>query len=108
MAPDLIAWAGLRAPRGKKGQHIPVRIMGVRTATEGHIPVRVSPEPPSKIRTSARSRNKVDLSAGGGPTLTHVRALPFTSRSGKDPLLVAHDISHRAEPDAKPCSPCIY
>ena len=43
-----------------------------------------------------------------GPVLTRVQALPFTSRSGEDPLLVAHDISHRAEPDVKPCSPCIY
>jgi hypothetical protein len=23
-------------------------------------------------------------------------------------LLVAHDISHRAEPDGKSCNPCIY
>jgi hypothetical protein len=43
-----------------------------------------------------------------GPVLTHIQALPFTSRSGGDPLLVAHDISHQAEPDVKPCSPCIY
>jgi hypothetical protein len=43
-----------------------------------------------------------------GPVLTRVQALPFTSRSGRDPLLVAHDISHRAEPDVKPCSPYIY
>jgi hypothetical protein len=43
-----------------------------------------------------------------GPVLTCVQALLFTSRSGGDPLLVAHDISHRAEPDVKPCSPCIY
>jgi hypothetical protein len=43
-----------------------------------------------------------------GPVLTCVWALPFTSRSGGDPLLVAHDISYRAEPDVKSCSPCIY
>jgi hypothetical protein len=43
-----------------------------------------------------------------GPVLTRVQALPFTSRSGGDPLLVAHDISHRAEPGVKPCSPGIY
>jgi hypothetical protein len=42
------------------------------------------------------------------PVLTHVQALPFTSRSGRDPLLVAHDISHQAEPDVKSCSPGIY
>jgi hypothetical protein len=43
-----------------------------------------------------------------GPVLTRVQALPFTSRSDGDSLLVAHDTSHRAEPDVKPCSPCIY
>jgi hypothetical protein len=43
-----------------------------------------------------------------GPVLTCVQALLFTSRSGGDPLLMAHDISHRAEPDVKSCSPCIY
>jgi hypothetical protein len=29
-------------------------------------------------------------------------------RAGEGPLLVAHDISHRAKPDVRPCSPCIY
>jgi hypothetical protein len=43
-----------------------------------------------------------------GPVLTRVRALPSTSRSGGDPLLVAHKKSYRAEPDEKSCSPCIY
>jgi hypothetical protein len=43
-----------------------------------------------------------------GPTLTRVRALPFASRSGGNPLLVAHDISYRAEPDEKSCRSCIY
>jgi hypothetical protein len=40
-----------------------------------------------------------------GLVLTRVQALLFTSCSGGDPLLVAHDISHRAEFDVKPCSP---
>jgi hypothetical protein len=43
-----------------------------------------------------------------GPVLTRVRALPSTSHSSGDPLLVAHDISYRVEPDMKSCSPCIY
>jgi hypothetical protein len=43
-----------------------------------------------------------------GPVLTRVRALPSTSRSGRDSLLVAHDISYRAKPNEKSCSPCIY
>jgi hypothetical protein len=40
-----------------------------------------------------------------GPALTRVRALPSTSRSGENPLLVAHDISYRAEPDEKSVDP---
>jgi hypothetical protein len=40
-----------------------------------------------------------------GPILTRVRALPSTFRSGGDQLLVAHDISYRAKPDEKSCSP---
>jgi hypothetical protein len=43
-----------------------------------------------------------------GPVLTRVQALHSTSCLGGDPLLVAHDISYRAEPDVKSCSPCIY
>jgi hypothetical protein len=43
-----------------------------------------------------------------GPVLTRVWALPFTSYSGGDPLLMAHDISYRAEPDVRSRSPCIY
>jgi hypothetical protein len=40
--------------------------------------------------------------------LTRVQALLSTSRTGEDPLLMAHDISYRAKPDKKSCSPCIY
>jgi hypothetical protein len=40
--------------------------------------------------------------------LTCVQALLSAPRAGEGPLLVAHDISHRAEPEVKPCSPCIY
>jgi hypothetical protein len=43
-----------------------------------------------------------------GPVLTRVWAFPIMSRSSGGPLLVAHDISYRAEPDVKSCSPCIY
>jgi hypothetical protein len=42
------------------------------------------------------------------PVLTRVRAMPSTSHSGGGPLLVAHDISYRVEPDVKSCSPYIY
>jgi hypothetical protein len=37
--------------------------------------------------------------------LTRVWALPFTSCSGGDPLLVAHDKSYRAEPDVRASRP---
>jgi hypothetical protein len=40
-----------------------------------------------------------------GPVLTRVRALLSTSCSGGVPLFGAHDISYRAEPDIKSCSP---
>jgi hypothetical protein len=43
-----------------------------------------------------------------GPVLTRVSALPFTSSSGGDPLLVARDISYRDKPNVKSCSLCIY
>jgi hypothetical protein len=79
---------------------------GIRTSTEGHrTPICISLEPPSKVRTSARSQDEEDPGVNRGPVLTRVQALPFTSRSGGDPLLVAHDISHRAKPDVKPSAP---
>jgi hypothetical protein len=34
--------------------------------------------------------------------------LASASRSGGDPLLVAHDISYRADPNEESCNPCIY
>jgi hypothetical protein len=37
-----------------------------------------------------------------------VQALLSASRTGEDPLLVAHDISYRAKPDEKSCGPYIY
>jgi hypothetical protein len=52
--------------------------------------------------------NEKDLGVCRGPVLTCGRPLLTTSRSGGDPLLVAHDISYRAEPDKKSCSPYIY
>jgi hypothetical protein len=92
----------------EKATH-PSMYRGVRTSTEGHqTPIRISLKPPSKVRTSARSRNGEDPGVSRGPVLTRVQALPFTSHSGGDPLLVTHDISHRAEPNVEPCSLCIY
>jgi hypothetical protein len=81
----------------------------MRTSTEGHrTPILISPGPPGKVQTSARSWDEKDPGVSRGPVLTRVQALPFTSRSGGNPLLVTHDISHRAEPDVKSCSPYIY
>jgi hypothetical protein len=102
--PDPTTWAGQRAPRGKERQHTPV----------GLGPHRRTPDPDTyksrasgQVRTSAGSRNEEDPGMSRGPVLTRVRALPSTSRSGGVPLLMAHDISYRAEPDVKSCSPCI-
>jgi hypothetical protein len=67
---------------------------------------------PKSFRNGPRAhfpfRNEKDPGVRRGPVLTRVRALPSTSRSGGDPLLVAHDISYRVEPDVKSCSPSIY
>jgi hypothetical protein len=43
--------------------------------------------PPSKVRTLARSRDKEVPGMSRGPVLACVQALPYTSRSGGDPLL---------------------
>jgi hypothetical protein len=92
-------------PRGKERQHIPV----------SPDPHQRTPDPytyksgaSGQVRTSAGSRDGEDPGMSRGPVLTRTWALPFTSRSGGDPLLVAHDISYRAEPDVKSCSPSIY
>jgi hypothetical protein len=69
--------------------------------------MHISPEPP-EAQTLAGSRNEENPGMSRGPVLTHVLALPFTSCSGRDPLLVAHDISYRAEPDVRSYNPCIY
>jgi hypothetical protein len=102
--PDPTTWTGQRAPRGKEKQHIPV----------GSDPHRRTPDPDTyksgafgQVRTSAGSRNEEDPGMSRGPVLTRVRALLSTSRSGEVPLLMAHDISYRGEPDVKSCSSCI-
>jgi hypothetical protein len=103
--PDPIAWVGQRAPRGKKRQHIPVTPDPLRRTLD---PYTYKSGASGYVRTSAGSRNEEDPGMSRGPVLTCVRALPSTSCSGGDPLLVAHDISYRVEPDVKSCSPCIY
>jgi hypothetical protein len=94
-----------RATRGKKRQHIPVSPDPLRRIPD---PYTYKSGASGYVRTSAGSRNKDDPGMSRGPVLTRVWALPSTSRSGGDPLLVAHDISYRVEPDVKSWSPCIY
>jgi hypothetical protein len=103
--PDPTAWTGQRASRGKKRQHIPVSPDPHRRTPDLYTYKSGASE---QVRTSAGSRNEEDPGMSRGPVLTRVWVLPFTSRSGGDPMLVAHDISYRAEPDVKSCSPCIY
>jgi hypothetical protein len=105
-APDPTGWAGQRAPRGRERHHTPVRPDPRGRTLDPYI--HTSPEPPGWVRTPAGSRNEKDPSVCRGPALTRVRALPSTSRSGGNPLLVTPDISYRAEPDEKSCRPCIY
>jgi hypothetical protein len=85
-APNSTGWAGQRAPCGEERHHASVR-------------------PNPQVRTPAGFRNEKDLEVCRGPVLTHVQALFTAPRAGEGPLLVAHDISHQAEPNIKPCSP---
>jgi hypothetical protein len=84
------AWAGQRVPRSKERQHIPV----------SPDPHQMTPDlytyksgASGQVRTSAGSRDGEDPGMSRGLVLTRAWALPFTSRSGGDPLLVAHDIA---------------
>jgi hypothetical protein len=57
---------------------------------------------PGEVRTPAGFRTEKDLGVCRGPVLTRVQALFSAPHAGEGPLLVAHDISHQAEPDVKP------
>jgi hypothetical protein len=92
-------------PRGKERQHIPVSSNPHRRTPD---PYTYKSGASGQVRTSAGSRNEEDPSMSRGPVLTRVLALPFTSCSGGEPQLVAHDISYQAEPDVNSCSPYIY
>jgi hypothetical protein len=104
-APDPTTWAGQRTPRDKKRQHIPVSPDPLRRTLD---PYTYKSGASGHVRTLAGSRNEEDPGMSRGPVLTRVQAWPSTSRSGGDPLLLAHEISYRAKPDVKSCSPCIY
>jgi hypothetical protein len=43
--------------------------------------------PPSKVRALARSQIEEDPDMSRGPVPARVQALPYASRSGRDPLL---------------------
>jgi hypothetical protein len=67
-------------PRGQaRGRHVarkdstPQYVLGGSDLTERHrTPIRMSPEPPSKVRTSARSRDEEDPDMSRGPVLARV------------------------------------
>jgi hypothetical protein len=94
---DPAGWAGQRTPRGRERHHTQVR-----------------PDPYIRVQSLRVSPNSSRVPEREGPWCVQgsdadtCASLASASRSGGDPLLVAHDISYRADPDKKPCSPCIY
>jgi hypothetical protein len=104
-AHDPTAWADQRAPRGKDRQHISISPDSYRGTPDPYTYISLEPR---EVRTLAGSWNEENPGMSRVPVLTRVWALPFTSCSGGNPLLVAHDISYWAEPDVRSCSPCIY
>jgi hypothetical protein len=104
-APNSTGWAGQRAPRGEERHHASVRPDLHRGSPGPYIHTGLEPPGRSEPRQGSEPRRTLGYA---GPVLTRVQALLSAPRSGEGPLLVAHDISHRAEPDVRPCSPCIY
>jgi hypothetical protein len=103
-APDPAGWAGQRMPRGRERHHTPVRLD----------PHERAPDPYTRVRSLRVSPNSSRVPEREGPWCVQgsdadtCAGLASASRSGRDPLLVAHDTSYRADPDEKSCSPCIY
>jgi hypothetical protein len=63
----------------------------------------VRPDPYIRVQGLRVNPNSSKVLEREGPW-----CLASASHSGGDPLLVAHDTSYQANPDEKPCSPCIY
>jgi hypothetical protein len=102
--PDPTGWACQRTPRGRKRHHTPVRPN----------PHERTPDPYIRVRSLRVSLNSSRVPERGGPWCVQgsdadtCAGLASASHSGGDPLLVAHDISYRADPDEKLRSHCIY
>jgi hypothetical protein len=79
---------------------------------EPRAPMETCQVPLSEVRALAGSRDREDPDTSKGPVMTHVQALPYAPRSGKNPpWLVARNVSQRAKPDVRPmrlCSLSIY
>jgi hypothetical protein len=103
-APHPIGWVGQRAPCGRERHHTPVR---------PHPHIR-TPDPYIRVRSLRVSPNSSRVPEREGPWCVQgsgadtCAGLASASRSGRDPLLVAHDISYRVDPNEKSCNPCIY
>jgi hypothetical protein len=103
-APDPAGWAGQRTPRGRKRHHTPVRPDPHERTLDPYIRVRSLRVSPNSSRVPERG-GPWWVQGSGADTCA---GLTSASHSGGDPLLVAHDISYRGDPDEKLCSPCIY
>jgi hypothetical protein len=102
-APNSTRWAGQRAPRGEERHHASVR----PDPTEGYrAPINIQVRSPRVGPNLGRVPDREGpwgMQGSGADTYTCL-----APRAGEGPLRVAHDISHRVEPDVRPCSPCIY
>jgi hypothetical protein len=103
-APDPAGWVGQGMLRDRETHHTPVRTDPHERTQDPYIRVRslwVSPN-------SSRVLEQEGPWCVQGSDADTCAGLTSASRSGGDPLLLAHDISYRADPDKKPGSPCIY
>jgi hypothetical protein len=103
-APGPAGWPGQRTPRDRKRHHTPVR----------PDPHERTPDPYVRVWSLRTSPNSSRVPERGGPWCVQgsgadtCAGLASASRSGGDPLLMAHDINYRVDPDEEPRSPCIY
>jgi hypothetical protein len=103
-APGPAGWAGQRTPRDRKRHHTPVR----------PDPHERTPDPYVRVRSLRVSPNSNRVPERGGPWCVQgsgadtCTCLASASRSGGNPMLMAHDISYQADPNEEPRSPCIY
>jgi hypothetical protein len=103
-APDPAGWAGQGTPRDRERHHTPVRLDPHERTPDPYIRVWSLRVSPNSSRVPERE-GPWCVQGSGADTCV---GLASASRSAGDLLLVAHDISYRADPDEKPGSPCIY